>query len=80
MGLLTGKKAIVIATRGGKYAGTAADTQTSYVRDFLGFLGISDVEFVYAEGLAFGDAAKSESLTRAQSAISALGQPVAVAA
>jgi FMN-dependent NADH-azoreductase len=65
VGLLTGKKAIVFATRGGLYAGTPLDTQTSYVRDFLRFLGISDVEFVYAEGLAYGDESKSASLAKA---------------
>jgi FMN-dependent NADH-azoreductase len=54
VGLLTGKKAYVFATRGGRYAGTTADLQTAYVRQFLGFLGIRDVEFVYAEGLALG--------------------------
>ena len=64
-GLLTGKKAVVFATRGGLYAGTPLDSQTGYVRDFLRFLGIADVEFVYAEGLAMGDAAKSESLAKA---------------
>ena len=47
VGLLPGKKAYVFATRGGLYAGTPRDTQTSYVRDVLGFLGITDVEFVY---------------------------------
>ena len=64
-GLLTGKKAVVFATRGGLYAGTPLDSQTGYVRDFLRFLGIADVEFVYAEGLAMGDAAKSASLAKA---------------
>src|SRR6267143_1477379 len=59
-GLLTGKKAYVFATRGGLYAGTPLDTQTSYVRDFLRFLGIDDVEFIYAEGLAMGDASKTQ--------------------
>lgn len=54
-GLLTGKKAYIFATRGGSYAGTPSDLQTAYVRQFLGFLGIRDVEFVYAEGLAMGD-------------------------
>ena len=54
VGLLTGKKAYVFATRGGRYAGTTADLQTAYVRQFLGFVGIRDVEFVYAEGLALG--------------------------
>jgi FMN-dependent NADH-azoreductase len=73
-GLLTGKKAYVFATRGGLYAGTPLDTQTAYVRDFLRFLGIDDVEFVYAEGLAMGDAPKAEALGRAQAAIHAIAQ------
>ncbi|HEY2629426.1 MAG TPA: FMN-dependent NADH-azoreductase [Usitatibacter sp.] len=71
-GLLTGKKAFVFATRGGIYAGTALDSQTGYVRDFLRFIGIDDVEFIYAEGLAYGDAAKAESLAKAGRAIEAI--------
>jgi FMN-dependent NADH-azoreductase len=71
-GLLHGKKAYVFATRGGLYAGTPLDTQTSYVRDFLRFLGIEDVEFVYAEGLAMGDAAKSDAIAKAQGAIQSI--------
>ena len=64
-GLLKGKKAIVFATRGGMYAGTPKDTQTAYVRDFLAFLGITDVEFVYAEGLAMGEAPRKQALDAA---------------
>lgn len=51
-GYLKGKKLIVAATRGGKYAGTSADIQSAYIRQVFGFMGITDVEFVYAEGLA----------------------------
>ena len=69
VGLLTGKKAYVIAARGGFYAGQASDTQTAYVRDFLAFLGITDVEFVYAEGLAVGDAQRTAALANARSRI-----------
>ncbi|HKJ94035.1 MAG TPA: NAD(P)H-dependent oxidoreductase [Gammaproteobacteria bacterium] len=54
-GLLAGKRAYVFATSGGKYSGTAADFYTPYVKHFLGFLGIDDVEFTYAEGLAMGE-------------------------
>lgn len=72
VGLLTGKKAYVFATRGGYYAGTPKDTQTAYVRDFLAFLGITDVEFVYAEGLATGEAVKTASLASARIAIEKL--------
>ena len=66
VGLLTGKKVYVVATRGGYYQGTALDSQTQYVRDFFAFLGMTDVEFVYAEGLATGDAAKAASLAKAR--------------
>ena len=69
VGLLTGKKAYVFATRGGLYKGTPRDTQTGYVRDFLAFLGITDVEFVYAEGLAISEASKAASLAKARSEI-----------
>src|SRR5207237_9595546 len=69
VGLLTGKKAYVFATRGGIYAGTPLDTQTAYVRDMLRFLGIDDVEFVYAEGLAIGAERKTAALSQAQRAI-----------
>lgn len=64
-GLLTGKKAVIFATRGGLYAGTPLDSQTTYVRDFLGFLGITDVEFVYAEGLNMGEDSKQAALAKA---------------
>lgn len=74
-GLLKGKKAYVFATRGGLYAGSALDTQTAYVRDFLRFIGIEDVEFVYAEGLAMGEERKAEALGAAARAIAALAAP-----
>ena len=75
VGLLTGKKAIVFATRGGLYAGTPLDSQTSYIRAFLGFLGITDVEFIYAEGLAMGDAKKQIALAQARIALEQLDTP-----
>lgn len=65
-GLLTGKKAYIFAARGGLYAGTPLDSQTGYVRDFLAFLGITDVEFIYAEGLNMGETAKETALVQAK--------------
>lgn len=65
-GLLIGKKAYIFATRGGQYAGTALDSQTTYVRDFLRFIGISDVEFVYAEGLNMSPDTKEKALADAK--------------
>ncbi len=69
VGMLTGKKAYVFAARGGVYAGTPLDTQTAYVRDFLRFIGISDVSFIYAEGLAVSAQSKQEGLARAAAEI-----------
>ena len=65
-GLLTGKKAYIFAARGGLYAGTPLDSQTGYVRAFLAFLGITDVEFIYAEGLNMGETAKETALVQAK--------------
>ena len=79
VGLLTGKKVYVIATRGGAYQGTPLDTEAAYVRDFLRFIGITDVEFVYAEGLAIS-AVREESLQQARAAIDRLDRPEPLAA
>ena len=72
VGLLEGKKVYVFATRGGLYAGTPKDSQTTYVRDFLAFLGITDVEFIYAEGLNLGEDKKAASLSNAREQLAQL--------
>ncbi len=71
-GLLGGRKLRVFAARGGLYVGTPLDTQTDYVRNFFAFLGITDVEFVYAEGLAMGDEHRSGALAQAHETLHAL--------
>ena len=71
-GLITGKKVYMLATRGGVYAGTPQDSQTAYVRDFLGFIGITDLEFIYAEGLNMGDESKNAALAQAHQSLAAL--------
>ena len=71
-GLLTGKKVTIFAARGGLYAGTPKDSQTTYVRDFLAFIGITDVEFVYAEGLNMGDESKAAALSAAHGKLAEL--------
>lgn len=70
-GLLTGKRAVVVVTRGGYYP-DGADLQVPYVRQFLGFIGITDVEVVVAEGLAVSAEARDAGLDRAREAIAAL--------
>lgn len=62
-GLLKGKKAYVFISRGGIYG--EDHSQTQYLRQILGFIGITDVEFVHAEGLAMNDSQKAESLKAA---------------
>ena len=79
VGLLTGKKAFVFATRGGVYSGTPLDMQTPYLRTVLGFLGIADVEFVFAEGLALGPEKKEQALAKASAEADGLAMPVLAA-
>ena len=79
LGLLTGKKAYVFAARGGRYAGTPLDTQTPYLRNVLTFLGMSDVEFVYAEGLAMGPTTKERVIRQANAQAEALALPAVAA-
>lgn len=66
VGLIADKPVVVFAARGGRYAGTPMDTQTGFVRDFLRFIGLANVEFVYAEGLAMGDESKTAALSAAR--------------
>ncbi|MDX1374721.1 MAG: FMN-dependent NADH-azoreductase [Burkholderiales bacterium] len=80
IGLLGGRKVYVVSTRGGRYAGTGTDTETPYLRQVLGFLGITDVEFIVAEGLALGDASREAALAAARAEIGRIGREAALAA
>ena len=75
-GLAGGKTVIVASTRGGVYStsegGRAMEHQESYLQTVFGFFGITDVRFVRAEGLAMGDAAKTQALASAELAIRAV--------
>jgi len=75
VGLITGRSAYVFAARGGRYASTPLDTQTPYLRTFLGFIGIADVEFVHAEGLAISEASREEALANAHARIGEILEP-----
>lgn len=79
-GLLTGKRVIVFATRGGLHAGKASDSQTGWLRTMLGFLGMSEIEFVYAEGLAISEAQRNEALVQAHATIEDLAGSEAILA
>ena len=80
VGLLAGKKAYVFAARGGQYVGTPNDWQTQFVRYFLGFIGITEVEFVYAEGLALGEESRNSSIAAAQAGVRRLAAQSRLAA
>lgn len=71
-GLVNGKKVYVALARGGLYRGTPADTQVPYLQSVLGFLGMTDIEFVYAEGLAMGQDSAAKALEDAHAQIEAL--------
>ena len=68
-GLLKGKKVYVALTRGGKYRNTPADTQVPYLKTVFTFLGLTDVHFVYAEGLAMGADAAEKGIAAAHEQI-----------
>lgn len=71
-GLVKGKKVYVALARGGVYRDTPADSQVPYLKSVLGFLGMTDVEFVYAEGLAMGAEAAARAFEQAHAQIEAL--------
>ena len=72
VGLVNGRKVYVALTRGGLYRNTPQDTQVPYLRTVLGFLGMTDIEFIYAEGFALGEEAAEQALTQAQRQIEEL--------
>lgn len=68
-GLLTGKRAIVIESRGGLYSegpAKANDFQEPYLKQLLGFIGITDVTFIHAERIGFGPEAREQALASAR--------------
>ncbi|MEK2066473.1 FMN-dependent NADH-azoreductase [Vibrio parahaemolyticus] len=71
-GLIEGKKAIVVTTRGGIHKDSPTDNVTPYLRTVLGFVGITDMEFVYAEALNMGEDAASKGISEAQSQLATM--------
>jgi FMN-dependent NADH-azoreductase len=64
-GLLKGKTVYVALARGGLYRDTANDSQVPYLKSVLGFLGLTDVRFIYAEGLSMGPEAAEKGFAQA---------------
>ena len=71
-GLLRNKKVYVGLARGGLYRDTPADSQVPYLRNVLGFFGLTDIEFVYAEGLNMGPESAHKALREAEAHIEKL--------
>lgn len=64
-GLVEGKRAIILAARGGMYAGTEMDSQTPHLKTMLGLMGIKEVDVVYAEGLNVGEQQREAAIKEA---------------
>lgn len=69
-GLAKGKKLIVASARGGIH-GNDADFQENYLRYVMGFLGVTDVEFVRAEGIAYSPQHRTDAIASAHASIGA---------
>ncbi len=79
-GLAGGKKVIIVSSRGGIYSegpAAAMDFQEQYLKTVLGFLGVTDVEFIRAEGVNFGPEQRAEAVSKAMGAIGARELPLA---
>jgi FMN-dependent NADH-azoreductase len=68
-GLLSGKRAVVLTSRGGIYAGSGLDHQEPYLRQALGFIGIHEVDFIHAEGQSMGAEVAEQGLLQAQARV-----------
>jgi FMN-dependent NADH-azoreductase len=68
-GLVKNTKVVVLAARGGKYAGTPMDSQTGFIQGIFGLMGVDSVEFVYAEGLNMGEDAANQAWQQAEQKI-----------
>lgn len=72
VGLLESKPVYVVTARGGNYKGTALDTQTPFINTILGFIGLTDVTMIHAEGLNMGDEAKAAAIDAASAELETL--------
>jgi FMN-dependent NADH-azoreductase len=69
-GLAKGKRLVIASGRGGIYGDNSpADFQEAYLRQVFGFLGVTDIEFVRAEGVAYSPQHRTDALEGAKAAI-----------
>lgn len=69
-GLAKGKRMVIASARGGAHTDAPSDFQEPYLRFLFGFLGITDLEFVRAEGIAMSPQHRSDALAAAHASIS----------
>lgn len=72
VGLLTGKKVYVALSRGGLHRDAPTDTQLAHIKMFLSFVGLSDVQYVFAEGMGMGPEAVAKAQAQAEAEINAI--------
>ena len=71
-GLAKGKRMVIASGRGGIYGDNSpADFQEAYLRQVFGFLGVTDIEFIRAEGVAYSPQHRTDALDGAKAAIQA---------
>ncbi|TWC23030.1 MULTISPECIES: FMN-dependent NADH-azoreductase [unclassified Pseudomonas] len=69
-GLCGGKKLVIVSTAGGLHAGKPSGVaHEDYLQHMFGFLGITDIEIVRAEGLAYGDDMRNKAMSEAKAQI-----------
>ena len=71
-GLLKNKKVYVAVARGGMHRDGATDNQVPHLKTLLGFLGMTDVQFIYAEGMGYGPEAVLRAQADAEAQINAV--------
>jgi FMN-dependent NADH-azoreductase len=74
VGLLKDKPVIFALARGGIYANTPADSQVPFLKTFFNFIGLTQLHFVYAEGLNMGPEAAEKGLAATQQQLSELAK------
>lgn len=71
-GLVLGKRVFVLSSRGGIHKDTPSDLLTPYLTLFLGFLGLTDITYVFAEGIGYGPEVAQKAQQDAKSLIADL--------
>lgn len=69
VGLLSKKKVYLVVSTGGKHVEGVTDFIRPYLRTFLGFIGLTDIDIIVADGLNMGEVPRAEGLQQAREQI-----------